>query len=182
MASRSRSRPLYLPLGAWRIARVSALCAMGHRGGGLVSGESRECLVAVMSGQVAQGCPADFLSHRLEHMTAFGDGRLGAAVEADVKPVVDRLPNGVGGRSLNVGGDLLPQGPQLDAHLGPGAAADRAALALAGGGVTEGHRPDPVSVGMVKVEAIAVPLTDLQAVAGLRNHAGFRYSRLSRES
>jgi hypothetical protein len=74
-------------------------------------GESGESLADVMSSQVAQDCPANFLTNLLEHMTVLGDGRLGAAVEASVKPVVDRLAHGVRGWSLNVSRDLLAEGP-----------------------------------------------------------------------
>jgi len=121
---------------------------------GLLFGEPGENLADVVRGQLAKGGVADFLGDRLEDVAILGDGVLRAAVESALKPVLDRLPDGVSSGCLDVAGDVLAERPELVADPGLGEAADGAPLTFPIGGVAQGDGGDPACVRLVEVDAV----------------------------
>ena len=90
-----------------------------------------------MCRQIAKGSTTDLGHYRLEHITVLLDGLIGAAFEAVSEPVVNRVGDGVGRRSLDVRADVLVQSTRLVAELRLGMREDLPASALAVGGVAE---------------------------------------------
>jgi hypothetical protein len=76
---------------------------------------------------------ADKFQDWLEDVPVLRDCGGRPAVEPVPEPVVGGLLRGVACRGLDTGGDVLTEFPELVADLGLGAAADRAAPALAVG-------------------------------------------------